>query len=67
MLTMTSESIKKAASTIVWDMLQEYKGNATDARAEWQGLLPDPPYAWWLGGVSFIISFSEFVVGDGWW
>lgn len=49
----TSDSIKDAASIMVWDMLQEYKGNATDARPEWRGLLPDPPYAWWLGGVSY--------------
>ena len=59
MLTMVSDSIKNAASTIVWDMLQEYKGNATDARKEWQGLLPDPPYAWWLGGVSSCSSFIQ--------
>ena len=45
-----ADSIKQAASTMVWDMLQEYKGNKSIPGAP-PGLLPDPPYAWWLGGV----------------
>ncbi|OBT70184.1 hypothetical protein VE03_00310 [Pseudogymnoascus sp. 23342-1-I1] len=52
-------SIKKAASTIVYDMMLEYKGNLS---GQTPGLLPGPPptplvldagYFWWEAGAMF--------------
>ncbi|OBT57939.1 hypothetical protein VE04_02485 [Pseudogymnoascus sp. 24MN13] len=53
------ESIKNAASTIVYDMMLEYKGNLS---GQTPGLLPGPPptllvlnagYFWWEAGAMF--------------
>lgn len=44
-----TESIKKAASTVAYDMMSYYQGNLS-GRPE--GLLPDP-YYWWEAGAMF--------------
>ncbi|KFY46683.1 hypothetical protein V494_00374 [Pseudogymnoascus sp. VKM F-4513 (FW-928)] len=55
----SDESIKKAASMIVYDMMLEYKGNLS---GQTPGLLPGPPptplvldagYFWWEAGAMF--------------
>lgn len=44
-----TDSIKKAASTVAYDMMSYYTGNLS-GKAE--GLLPDP-YYWWEAGAMF--------------
>lgn len=59
-----SESIRQAASTMVYDMMTEYKGNLSIDGVP-PGEFP-PPYYWWQSGAAWgsMINYWHFT-GDG--
>jgi mannan endo-1,6-alpha-mannosidase len=50
----STESIKKAASTVAYDLMRYYTGNNT---GDVPGNLPDP-YYWWEAGAMSVLSHS---------
>jgi mannan endo-1,6-alpha-mannosidase len=50
----STDSIKKAASTVAYDLMKYYTGNNT---GDVPGNLPDP-YYWWEAGAMWVIKFN---------